>query len=140
MPARKMRIELFDSEDNKYTITLEGNVTREKALKILDLVELLGGMASEEASAKTFNSENKLSKYEKVRLLVKKNFPLVWFSSKEVQIAYEREFMEPINLSTVATYLARMMKRGLLIKMGNARPKYKLVLTFSQPRIKTHSR
>ena len=53
MPARKMRVELFDSEGNRYTIAFEGQVTRDKALRLLDLVELLGGMPGEGAAAGT---------------------------------------------------------------------------------------
>ena len=47
MPARKIRVELFDSDGNRYTIAFEGQVTRDKALRLLDLVELLGGAPSE---------------------------------------------------------------------------------------------
>ena len=47
MPARKMRVELFDSEGNRYTVAFEGQITRDKALRLLDLVELLGGMPGE---------------------------------------------------------------------------------------------
>ena len=43
MPARKMRVELFDSEGNKYSVSFEGEITRDKAMRLLDLVELLGG-------------------------------------------------------------------------------------------------
>ena len=38
MPARKMRVELFDNEGNRYTIAFEGQITREKAIRLLDLV------------------------------------------------------------------------------------------------------
>lgn len=116
MPARKMRIEVFDSEGNKYSIAFEGQITREKALRLLDLVELLGGVSSNTSSE--VNSMSELSKFEKVLSIVQKNFPISWFTSKEVQEAYEQEFKEPIGLSTVATYLARMTKKGLLIKSG----------------------
>ena len=50
MPARKMRVELFDSEGNRYTIAFEGQITRDKAVRLLDLVELLGGMPGENAN------------------------------------------------------------------------------------------
>lgn len=124
MPARKMRIEIFDSEGNKYSIALEGQITREKALRLLDLVELLGGVSSVTPEV-TFASES--SKFEKVLSIVRKNFPVSWFSSKEVQAAYEQEFKEPISLSTVATYLARMAQRGILVKSGASnRLKYRI--------------
>jgi hypothetical protein len=120
MPARKMRVELFDSEGNRYTIAFEGQVTRDKALRLLDLVELLGGMPGEGATSGAGNvlTGNSLSRFEKVRLVIQKNFPLVWFSSKDVQSVYEQELKEPVSLSTVSTYLARMTNRGLLLRAG----------------------
>jgi hypothetical protein len=135
MPARKMRVELFDDEGNKYSVAFEGQITREKALRLLDLVELLGGGASSGVNPETNLpiSNNGLSKYEKVCRLVQKSFPIVWFSSKEVQATYEQEFKEPIGLSTVATYFARMANKGLLIKAGAPnRLKYKVVQSFPQ--------
>jgi hypothetical protein len=129
MPARKMRVELFDSEGNRYTIAFEGQVTRDKALRLLDLVELLGGMPGEGATSGAGNvlTGNSLSRFGKVRLVIQKNFPLVWFSSKDVQSVYEQELKEPISLSTVSTYLARMTKRGLLLRAGeSSNLKYKV--------------
>lgn len=129
MPARKMRVELFDSEGNRYTIAFEGQVTRDKALRLLDLVELLGGMPSEGATSGAGNvlTNSNLSRFEKVRLVLQKSFPLIWFSSKDVQAVYEQELKEPISLSTVSTYLARMTKRGLLLRAGESNNlKYKV--------------
>jgi hypothetical protein len=129
MPARKMRVELFDNEGNRYTIAFEGQVTRDKALRLLDLVELLGGMPSEGATSGAGNvlTNSNLSRFEKVRLVLQKSFPLIWFSSKDVQAVYEQELKEPISLSTVSTYLARMTKRGLLLRAGKSNNlKYKV--------------
>ena len=122
MPARKMRVELFDSEGNRYTVTFEGQITRDKALRLLDLVELLGGMPGEGATSGAENAlrSNNLSRFEKVRLVIQKSLPLIWFSSKEVQSVYEQELKEPISLSTVSTYLARMTNRGLLLRAGKS--------------------
>ncbi len=126
MPARKMRIEIFDSAGDKYTITFEGHVTREKALRILDLIELLGGMPNV-GPVNTYET-SELSKYDKVRLVIERNFPLTWFTSKDVQSAYEQEFKKPINLSTVSTYLSRMAERGFLMKSGSlSNRRYRLV-------------
>lgn len=139
MPARKMRVELFDNDGNRYTIVFEGQVTREKALRLLDLVELLGGMPGEGTTSGplTVMTGNNLSRFEKVRLLIQKNFPLVWFSSKNVQSMYEQELKEPIGLSTVSTYLSRMTNRGLLLRAGGGNNlKYKLPPSISQATVK----
>jgi hypothetical protein len=117
-----MRVELFDNEGNRYTIAFEGQITRDKALRLLDLVELLGGMPSEGATPGAGNTlrGSNLSRFEKVRLVIQKSFPLIWFSSKDIQSVYEQDVKEPISLSTVSTYLARMTNRGLLLRTGES--------------------
>ena len=134
-----MRVELFDSEGNRYTIAFEGQITRDKALRLLDLVELLGGMPGEVATSGTGGAlaSSNLSRFEKVRLVIQKSFPLVWFSSKDIQSVYEQELKEPIGLSTVSTYLARMTNRGLLVRTGGSNSlKYKVAPNVPQATIK----
>jgi len=136
-----MRVELFDTEGNRYTVTFEGQVTKEKALQLLDLLELLGGVPNEGSTQNTnlLLPQDELSKYDKVHLLLNKHFPFAWFSSREAQLAYEKEFKEPISLSTIATYLSRLVNKGKLLKAGPPnRLKYKLaqVQTLSQPTLK----
>jgi hypothetical protein len=134
MPARRMRVELFDSEGNKYSLSFEGQITRDKAMRLLDLVELLGGGASM-PSTMTNNPgiTIEVSKFDRIRGVVQKHFPLVWFSSREVQMIYEQELKEPINLSTVATYLARMTNKGILQRTGPSNSlKYKLAPALPQ--------
>jgi len=114
MPARKIRVEIFNGSGDRYTITFEGQVTREKTLRLLDLVELLGGVPTVNPGWNRPISE--LSKIDKIRLVIEKSFPIGWFSSKVVQSTYEEEFKEPIGLSTVSTYLSRMTDRGILTK------------------------
>jgi hypothetical protein len=120
MPARKIRVELFDSDGNRYTIAFEGQVTRDKALRLLDLVELLGGAPSESPTvgAGATLPNRMLSRFEKVQLVIQKSFPLIWFSSKDIQSVYEQELKEPVSLSTVSTYLSRMTSKGILLRTG----------------------
>ncbi|MEM2150980.1 MAG: helix-turn-helix domain-containing protein [Candidatus Bathyarchaeia archaeon] len=112
MPVRKMKVEIYDESGDRYVISFEGRVTKEKAQKIFDMIELLGGIPVAEPP---FSSQN-LSKIERVFFVVKKSFPISWFTAKEVQNAYEREVGEPISLSAISTYLSRLAERGLLMK------------------------
>ncbi|HKZ93321.1 MAG TPA: hypothetical protein VJ249_01905 [Candidatus Bathyarchaeia archaeon] len=116
MPAKKMRVEVFDGGGNRYTVTFDGQVTREKALRLLDIVELLGGMPGVNPQESVPTSE--LPKLEKMRLVVEKHFPIVWFAAKDVQNVYEQEMKEPVALSMVSTYLTRLAGRGFLMKAG----------------------
>jgi hypothetical protein len=131
MPARKMRVEIFNGSGERYAITFEGQVTREKALRLLDLVELLGGMPP--ANPGWNRPTTELSKLDKIHLVIEKSFPIGWFSSKDIQSTYEEEFKEPISLSTVSTYLSRMADRGGLIKNGSSnRRSYRIVTEASK--------
>ena len=133
MPARRMRVELFDSEGNKYSVSFEGQITRDKALRLLDLVELLGGGTGIASSPNNNPGIADLSKFDRMRALVQKHFPIVWFSSREIQTLYEQELKEPINLTTVATYLGRMATKGLLQRTGPSNSlRYKLAPTLPQ--------
>lgn len=120
-----MRVEVYDEGGNRYTITFDGRVTRDKALRIFDIVELLGGMPSMEAR---WQNNEEVSKIDKVHLIVEKNFPAVWFIPKEAQSVYESELNEPISLSTISTYLSRLATRGVLFKERNShRTRYRLI-------------
>jgi len=114
-----MRVEVFDGSGNRYTVTFEGRVTREKAIRLLDIVELLGGIPEEE-NPEWVNATSKRSKVDRVRQIVERHFPIMWFTSRDVQSAYKQEFKQPINLSTVSTYLSRMADRGILAKSGTS--------------------
>jgi len=119
VPARKLKVEVYDEEGNKYAISFEGRVTRDKALKILDLVDLLSGLP--ETPPLSHEKFNSLSKMDKVKMIVEKYFSLSWFTTRDVQLMYEKEYNTPISLSTVSTYLTRMVNSGILINERNGR-------------------
>jgi hypothetical protein len=139
MPARKMRVELFDSEGNRYTLSFEGQITRDKAIRLLDLVELLGGMPNDAGNRGAGSTIPGISssRFDKVRSVIQKSFPLIWFSSRDVQSVYEQELKEPVGLSTVSTYLSRMATKGLLLRTGeNNNLKYKTPSNIPEATIK----
>jgi len=127
VPVKKIKVEVFDESGNKYTISVEGKVNRGNAIRILDIVELLGGIPSTEKSPE---QPNELSKIEKVRTIVEKRFPLVYFSARDAQTVYNNELGENIDLSTISTYLTRLSNIGVLIKEKKAQKvTYRLVTT-----------
>ena len=126
MPTKKVRVEVFNNGD-RYTITFEGQVTRDKTLRLLDLVELLGGAPT--ADQMSERSVSEMPKIEKVRLSAEKKFPVGWFSSKDLQVAYEKQFNEPISLSTASTYLSRLTDRGFFIRSGASNQRRYRIMT-----------
>jgi hypothetical protein len=123
MPARRVKIEVTDNEGNKLTVIFDGRINRGKVVQVLDFVELLGGIPIDEVE----KNLSDLSKFDKLHNLINWKFPIGWFTSQEVMIAYEDSFNEPIGLSTVSTYLSRLSNRGFLMRAGSmVERKYKL--------------
>jgi hypothetical protein len=126
MPARKLRLEIFDSQGNRYTITCEGNVDKEKMLHLLDLAELVGGIKEENDGWR--RTSLVATKFEKIHTIVERNFPFEWFSSQDVQKVCEQELHENLRLSTISTYLLRLTDRGFLMRKGSSNQRrYKLL-------------
>ncbi|MEM3019224.1 MAG: hypothetical protein QXO92_03115 [Candidatus Bathyarchaeia archaeon] len=127
MAPSKLRFQLYDSDGNRLTISLEGNVSRDKVLQILDLFEIMGGL-SPNPPLKGFEAQQPdATKLERLKAIIKGHFPIGWFSSKEIQLAYEETYKEPIALSTVSTYLQRLSEGGFLMKAGSrAERRYKM--------------
>jgi hypothetical protein len=116
MPAKKLRVEIFDADGNRYTVSCEGDISKEKILRVLDLAELLGGTSLSGDGLRRTSCG--YTKFDLFRSFIKRSFPLEWFSSKEAQVACEQELDLPLRLSTVSTYLARMADRGFLTRKG----------------------
>ncbi len=73
MSARRLKIDVRDDEGNTITVSFQGRLTRQKALQLLDFVELLGGISS---GREDVDARPDLSKYAKLRLVIQERFPI----------------------------------------------------------------
>ena len=105
MPGKKIRIDVDDKDGVKYKINMEGNLNRDKVLKIFELMDL---MNIEEAD----NSAEIESVGGKIWHIVDKYYPTGRFTSSEILERYEDEFNEPIKLSVISTYLSRFTSKN----------------------------
>jgi len=106
MPGKRIRIDVTDKDGVKFDLKLEGNVTREKVLKIFELMELAN---IEEPSTSTPNMSTVGGR---IWALVDKHFPTGKFTSNDILEKYEDEYNEPIKLSIISTYLARFTSKN----------------------------
>jgi len=106
MAKKRIRIDMEDADGARYDIKLEGNVTREKVLKIFEMMDL---MNIEEESPETTNMDSIGSK---IWYIVDKFFPMGKFTSSNILEKYEDEFNEPVKLSIISTYLSRFSSKG----------------------------
>ena len=94
-----------DADGARFDIKIEGNVTREKVLKIFEMMDL---MKIEEEQEPT----NMDSVGSKIWHIVDKFFPMGKFTSTNILEKYEDEYNEPVKLSIISTYLSRFSTKG----------------------------
>ena len=105
MTSKRIRIDVQDKDGAKFDFKIEGNVTREKVLKIFELMDLMNIEEPSEAT-KTDTVGGKIWH------LVDKYYPTGRFTSTEILERYEDEFNEPVKLSVISTYLARFTTKN----------------------------
>jgi hypothetical protein len=117
LAVKRLRIEFYDDSGCRHTISLEGPLTRDKIARILDYTELMGGLSSPSTSRDP--SQYARTKFDRVRDLVVHGFTENTFSSDDVRRQYQQLYVQTIPLTTVATYLSRLVDRGLLHRSGS---------------------
>ena len=105
MKQKRIRINLEDADGAKFKFDIEGNVTKDKVLKLFELMDL---MNIEDGQ----NTPDLGSVGGKIWNIVENSFPAGRFTSSSVLEKYEDEYNEPIKLSVVSTYLARFSSRN----------------------------
>ena len=114
MAKKRIRIDMEDSDGARYDIKLEGNVTRDKVLKIFEMMDLMNIEEEQETT-------NVDSVGSKIWHIVDKFFPMGKFTSTNILEKYEDEFNEPIKLSVISTYLSRFSSKGRVDRTRNGR-------------------
>ncbi len=114
MAKKRIRIDLEDSDGAKYNFNIEGNITRDKVIKIFELMNLMN--IEDQEDAPQLDSVG-----AKIWHIIDKHFPMGDFTSNGILEKYEDEHNEPIKLSVVSTYLARFNTKGRINRLRNGR-------------------
>lgn len=128
MAKKRIRIDMEDSDGARYDIKLEGNVTREKVLKIFEMMDLMN--IEEEQETTNLDSIG-----AKIWHIVDKFFPIGKFTSTNILEKYEDEYNEPVKLSIVSTYLSRFSSKGKINRIRTGREwTYQTIKLTQQPK------
>ena len=111
---KRFKIELEDAEGSKYNLSLEGNVSKEKIMKIVEFMDLLNIESSGEGETQSTRSPASVG--DRIWSLVEGKFPYGGFTSTDILELYEDQYNEPIKLSIISTYLSRYSDRGRLAR------------------------
>jgi len=132
LAVRRLRIDFYDESGCRHTISLEGPLSRDKIARILDYAELMGGLSSRGAANGPLRYAS--TKLDRVRDLVLHKLRDATFSSDQVRNLYHELYGEPIPLTTVATYLSRLVDRGFMRRSGSSgRWRYSLAEVLPNP-------
>ena len=129
---KKVKIEFQDQRGTKYTLSVEGALSREKVMKMMDMMELMDGAPDtmERPAPDTGTT------FGRIMELIETSYTGKDFASPDLAREYEEKYNEPIPLSTVATYLSRLVDRGTLKrqKFSNSWIYRRVYLTGSIPK------
>lgn len=114
MAKKRIRIDVEDSDGARYDIKLEGNVTRDKVLKIFEMMDLMN--IEEEPASRNLDSVN-----GRIWNIIDKYYPTGKFTSTDLLEKYEDEYEEPIKLSIISTYLSRFSQKGRVDRAKSGR-------------------
>ncbi|MDG7002260.1 MAG: hypothetical protein JRN15_24450 [Nitrososphaerota archaeon] len=105
----KIRFEFNDESGAKYALNIEG-MSKDNISKVMDFVQTM-------SSNTTPNHEQIDTNFSKLYDLITKNFRFGSFTSTDVLEAYQDNSPTPTSLSVISTYLTRLAKRGLLVRV-----------------------
>jgi len=114
---RRFKLEFYDDQGVRHSITVDGQITREKVGKLLDLVEIMAGTPRGTASALSVSPH----KFDRLASTIISTLKDKSFTALEAKKAFETSFSEKIPISTVSTYLTRLADRGILDRTANGR-------------------
>lgn len=114
---KRVKVEFQDDNGSRYTLAVEGRISKEKVLKIMDLMELIEGPQD--------NIERPIDEstvFGKLFKIIEETYAGRDFSSADIARDFEERYTEAVGLSTVSTYLSRLTGRGVLKrqKFGNS--------------------
>lgn len=114
-----MKVQITDDDGTTYSLALQGNLSRDKVMRVMELVELLG--QNHHPTTEAFPA-NESTTYGRIFKLIQSSYSAKEFSSADIARDYEDKHASPIPLSTVSTYLSRLADKGLLSrqKFGNS--------------------
>lgn len=110
---------MTDDEGTTYSLSLHGRFSHDKVMRMMELLDLLG-QTEHDTSVKPAADES--TAFGRTLRLIESSYATREFSSADIARDYEDKHSTPIPLSTVSTYLSRLVDRGVLKrqKFGNS--------------------
>ena len=112
---KKIKIELEDNTGGKYHLSLEGNISKDKILQAVELMDLVNSNNNFNDPSISHNPEA-TSIDSKIWNIIIESFSNTKFTSTDIVNFYQEKYHETIKLSVISTYLARYYNKGKLTR------------------------
>ncbi|HEX2305157.1 MAG TPA: hypothetical protein VHH33_02610 [Nitrososphaeraceae archaeon] len=116
--TKKIKIELEDEDGEKYNLTLQGSLSKEKVMNVIEFVRLFE-KNSMDTSFEHKESDRKLG--SKLWNLIAENFRYHTFTSSDLLRIYQDLYCESIQLSVISIYLSRFYLKKQLNRSKNGK-------------------
>jgi len=116
--TKKIKIELEDEDGEKYNLTLQGSLSKEKIMNVIEFVRLFE-RNSVDTSPEHKKSDRKLG--SKLWNLITENFRYHTFTSSDLLRIYQDLYCESIQLSVISIYLSRFYLKKQLNRSKNGK-------------------
>lgn len=115
--TRKIRIQLEDNDGDKYNLSLEGALSKEKMFKILTLIDSLdNNISNTTLYSQPNNNTNSDGLGTKLWNVIENHTKDINFTSNEILKTYNEIYRETTQLSIVSTYLTRFFTKNRLTR------------------------
>ncbi len=115
--TRKIRIQLEDNDGDKYNLSLEGALSKEKMFKILTLIDSLDNNISDaNLDSQANNNNNSDTLGTKLWNIIENEIKDINFTSNDILKTYNQIYRESTQLSIVSTYLTRFFSKNKLTR------------------------
>jgi hypothetical protein len=115
---KKIRIELEDENGEKYNLTLQGTLSKEKIMNLIQFVQLFE-KNSINTSSEQREGDTKLG--SKLWNLIAENFRYHTFTSTDLARIYQDMYYDSIQLSVASIYLSRFYLKKQLTRSKNGK-------------------
>lgn len=122
--TKKIKIEVQDDDGDKYNVSLEGKFSKEKMLKVFELIESFDNNTSiNKTSTEREHEMTNLDSTLGSRLwnIIQDKLMQRNFTSSQVLNFYNEIYNQRIQLSIVSTYLARFFVRNKLARIKHGK-------------------
>jgi hypothetical protein len=115
---KKIKIELEDENGERYNLTLQGTLSKEKIMNVIEFVQLFD-KKSIDSSFERRESDTKLG--SKLWNLIIENFKYHTFTSSDILRIYQDLYYQSIQLSVISIYLSRFYLKKQLNRSKNGK-------------------